>query len=285
KLARSIFAFVLAATFLCQPPLSLACGPFTMSAVFAFTIHPEYPLENFARGELGVVRPSYARSYLYVAYRYFAGASFTATEQHALVELWSDRLNLRWDPSDGGEITAWLSARKKVLTGAEPKIDAYRNREKPNEYESYLNCPMDAFDSATKTLEARMKLLGADSPALQQWVEAQDHVFANCSEGQYIPAALPADADAQLRADRDYQIAAANFYAGNFDLARTQFGAIAASQSPWRSVAAYLIARTLLRKASLGPDETKKSTLAEAEAQFNKILTIADLQPYDPSSK
>ncbi|HEY0432070.1 MAG TPA: hypothetical protein VGC61_09635, partial [Pyrinomonadaceae bacterium] len=88
KLARSIFAFVLVATFLCQPPLSLACGPFTISAVFSFTIHPEYPLENFARGELGVVQPSYARSYLYVAYRYFAGTGFTATEQHALVELW-----------------------------------------------------------------------------------------------------------------------------------------------------------------------------------------------------
>ena len=285
KLTRSIFAFVLSATFLCQPPVALACGPFTMSAVFSFTIHPEYPLENFAGGELGVVQPSYARSYLYVAYRYFAGSSFTTTEQQALAELWNDRLNLRWDPSDGGEMQQWLNARKKVMAGAEPKIDAYRAREKPNEWESFLNCPMDAFASATKTLEARTKLLGAESPALKQWVEAQDQVFANCSEGQHIPAALPADADAQLRADRDYQIAAANFYAGNFDLARTQFGKIAASQSPWRSIAAYLIARTLLRKASLGPDETKNATLAEAEVQFNKILTIAELQPYDSSAK
>ena len=284
-LPRSIFAIVLLATILCQTPLSLACGPFTMSAVFTFTKHPEYPLANFARGELGVVQPSFARSYLYVAYRYFGGGGFTSTEQQALVDLWSDRLNLRWDPTDGGELQEWLSARKKVLAGAEPKIDAYRNREKPNEYESYLNCQMDAFESATKTLEARTKQLGAESAALKQWVEAQDQVFANCSEGQHIPAALPADADAQLRADRDYQIAAANFYAGNFDLARTQFESIAGSQSPWRSIAPYLVARTLVRKASLGPDETKKAALAEAEKQLNTILTKADLQSSHAAAK
>jgi hypothetical protein len=250
-----------------------------MSAVFTFTVHPEYPLENFARGELGVVQSSYARSYLYVAYRYFRGASFNPNEQQALVDLWRDRLDLRWDSLEGGAQQTWLEARQKVLAGPSPKIESYRNREKPNEYESYLNCQSDAFESATTTLETRAKQFGSDSAAVKQWVEAQDQVFANCSEGQHIPVALPADADVLLRADRDYQIAAANFYAGNFEPAKAQFGSIAASSSsPWHLIAPYLVARTLLRKASLGPDETKKAALAEAEEQLNRILTKPELQ-------
>jgi hypothetical protein len=256
-----------------------------MSAVFIFTKHPEYPLENFARGELGVVQPTFARSYLYVAYRHFRGAGFNPAEQQALVDLWLDRINLRWDPADSGARQTWLDARKKVIPGDAPKIDSYRNREKPNEYESYINCQEDAFETATTTLEARTKQFGGESAAVKQWVEAQDQVFANCSEGQHIPVALPADTDALLRADRDYQIAAANFYAGNFEPAKNQFAAIAASSSPWRAIAPYLVARTLLRKASLGPDETKKASLAEADAELSKILTTPQLQSSHPATK
>ena len=87
----SMLAIALLVTMLFQAPLSFACGPFSVQAVFTFTVHPEYPLEKYAGGEIGVVRPSYARSYLYVAYRYLNGNSFTPTEQNALVELWGDR--------------------------------------------------------------------------------------------------------------------------------------------------------------------------------------------------
>ena len=281
KLRRSILAIALLVTFVLQAPLSLACGPFSLDAVFTFTVHPEYPLENFARGEIGVVQPSYARSYLYVAYRYLNGAGFSQTEQQAVVNLWRDRLDLRWESGVEQSVQGWLSARQKVFGSGDPppKINVYRNREKPNEYETYLNCQKDAFESATSTLEARIKKLGSENPALKQWVETQDEVFANCSEGQHIPAELPADAEAQLRADRYYQIAAANFYAGNFDTAKTLFEAIAVdAESPWRTRAPYLVARALLRKASLGPAESKKNALEEAEERLNKILRNRDLK-------
>lgn len=288
KYRRSIFAIAILVTILFQSPLSFACGPFSLEAVFTFTVHPEFPLEKFARGDIGVVQPSYARSYLYVAYRHLKGNGFDQTGQQALVDLWRDRLDLRWESGEEQAVKGWLSTRQKVpgLVGPAPKIDVYRNREKPNNYETYLNCQNDAFETAATTLEARIARFGADNAALKPWVEAQDQVFANCSEGQYIPAELPADADASLRADRQYQIAAANFYSGNFAGAKTLFESIATdAKSPWRSAAPYLIGRTLIRKASLGPEESKKESLAEAEQQLKKIIADPELKASHAAAK
>ena len=61
RLRRSLSAslLILAVFFTSQP--SFACGPFTLDAVFTFVAHPEYPLEKFAGGEVGVLQPSYSR--------------------------------------------------------------------------------------------------------------------------------------------------------------------------------------------------------------------------------
>jgi hypothetical protein len=283
---RALFAIVLLLAIASQAQFAFACGPFSLDSVFAFTVHPEYPLEKFAAGDIGVVQSSYARSYLYVAYRYLNGEHLDQTQQQAVLALWHDRLNLEWNAGDERAIKRWQGARQKVSgVGEAPKIDVFRNREKPNEYESYLNCQNDAFENAAATLEARIARFGADSAAMKQWVEGQDLVFANCSEGQHLPADLPADADALLRADRQYQIAAANFYSGNFAQAKSVFESIAGdAKSPWHDTAPYLVARTSLRKASLGPDETKKEALGEAEQQLNKVLADSKLKSSFPAA-
>ena len=270
---RTVCAIPLMAALLFSSNLALACGPFSLDSIFTFTVHPEYPLEKFARGELGVIQPSYARSYLFVAYRYLNGTGFNPQEQKSLVELWHERLEFTWPEYDEQWPKPWLEARQKVQgVGPAPKLSVDRHREKPNEYETYVNCQKDAFETAAATLEARIRQLGADSPGIKNWVDAQDLVFANCSEGQHIPAEAP-DLPPLLRADRAYQIAAANFYAGNFDQAQRLFAAISSdNSSPWRETGAYLVARTLIRKASLGPQEGKDSTLTQAEGQLNKIL-------------
>jgi hypothetical protein len=264
---------------LLNTPTTFACGPFTLEAIFTFTVHPAYPLEKYAQGEIGVVQPSYARSYLYVAYRYLNGLKFDPAEQKALTELWKARLNFQGSVDDQEWIKAWLAARQRVNGLAEPpKIEVYRNREKPNEYESYVNCTKDAFDTAISTLNARIAKFGAESPAIKDWVAGQDQVFANCSEGRHIPDQVPANADAVFRADRAYQVAAANFYAANFDEAKTSFDSIAAdNSSPWQRLAPYLIARTLVRKASLGPPENKTDVLTQAESQLSRILADSKL--------
>src|SRR6185436_20900140 len=170
---------------------------------FVFTVHPAYPLEKFAEGEVGVVQPSWARSYLAVAYRHLSAVSFSPEEQRQLTELWKERLDYGNQIDYDAWTKHWLTAREKVAGLTPPKeIDVYRFREAPNQYETFLNCQKDAFDSAVTTLNARIAKHGADSPAVKTWIDAQDQVFSNCREGKQIPTAVAADVDSALRADR-----------------------------------------------------------------------------------
>jgi hypothetical protein len=274
-LTRGLIAIALAIILL-NGTTVLACGPFTLEAIFVNTVHPTYPLAQFAAGRIGVVQPSYARSYLYTAYRYLSGGSFSASEQKAMVDLWKQRLDFSSDENSTDWTAVWLEARKKV-PGVQDRgeIDIYRAREKPNEYESYVNCNKDSFETAAKALADRTLEYKSDSAALLTWVNAQDQVFSNCSSGSSIPDPLPADARLLARQDRGYQIAAAHFYSANFDEAQKQFGEIAADdKSPWHFVASYMIARTLIRKASLGAPEQKQESLRAAESQLKKILAV-----------
>jgi hypothetical protein len=272
RLAQTLWSIVLVLAIF--PQSLFACGPFSMEAVFVFTVHPAYPLERYAQGQIGIIQPSYARSYLFVSYRYLAKMPFTVNEQKALTELWRERLGLDWEAGEDAWIKNWVESRQKISGLPEsPKIEVFRHREKPNEYDTFLNCPKDAFDNAVSTLNARVKQYGADSPVVRTWVEGQDQVFANCGEGQHIPAPLTGDADPAARADRVYQIAAANFYATNFDAAQRGFQAIAAdSSSPWQTISAYLLARTYVRQSSLGAEDTKTASLTKAEEQLHKVI-------------
>lgn len=276
---RKLCSLLLAFTFVSgvyRP--AYACGPFSLTSVFTFTVHPDYPLDEFVRGQIGVLQPTYARSYLYAAYRQFNGTSFNREEQTALASLWKERLGSWRDEPDATK--AWLEARKQVAGLKElTDINVYRTREKPDDQEAYLNCHNDAFTSATATLEERTKKYGANHPSLKAWAEAQDDVFANCSEGERIPAALDATADTLLRADRAYQIAAAYFYAARFAEARRAFEEIARDDaSPWRSVAPYLSARALVREASLGAEAARTGPLSEAEKLLQKILADRNMR-------
>ena len=180
--------------------------------IFVF-LSIDYPLEKFARGNVGVLQPTYARSYLVAAYRHLVGETLSDTEVKGLTGLWDDRLNRYWDESYEDWLKKWKDARAKVPgVAAPPDISVYRDREKPHEYESFLNCQADAFQNAVTTLDERTKTWGADSAAVRDWVAAQDMVFKNCRAGQEIPSQA-AEQNALLRADRAYQIAAANFYA------------------------------------------------------------------------
>jgi hypothetical protein len=276
---RALIALALiASTSLFLPQRSQACGPFFSDAIFVYTKHPDFPLERFAKGQLGVLRPSYARSYLFAAYRNLTNAGFSDAEAAALKSLWEDRLNNAWDSNDDAWIKKWLDARSKVPGLSAPtQLKAYRNREKPHEYDTYLNCQQDAFDNAAATLGERIKTFGPESLGVKGWVTAQDLVFANCSEGKHIPADASTEAPdlpPLLRADRAYQIAAANFYAGSFDEAKQQFDVIARdASSPWREKAGYLAARSMLRKGSFAEKESEgRPALADAETRLNAVI-------------
>lgn len=283
---RPLAAIFLIVVFLLTFQPTFACGPFSLDAVFVFAAHPEFPLEKFARGEIGVLQPTLARSYLFATYRSLAGNGFTAREQKDLLALWNERLNYSEPDFEESWTKPWLTARQSVAgVGAAPQLSIYRHREKPNEYETYINCQRDAFETAASTLAERSKKFGADSGVMKEWVAAQDSVFGNCSEGQHLPAPAPADADPVILADRTYQMAAANFYAGNFDESQKLFDTIARdANSPWRQTSAYLSARVLLRKASLGAPEKKEESLTQAEDALKKVLSDRGLAKVHPAS-
>ena len=187
--------------------------------------------------------------------------------------IWDDRLNLN-DATDDSGTKEWIETRKKVPGAtALNDIQVYRSREKPHEYEEFLNCQKEAFRTASATLDERIKMFGADSNQVRDWLYVQDIVFLNCHEGSRIPDPST-DQNALVRADRAYQVAAANFYATNYDLAKQQFDAIAKDQnSMYRIVAPYLAARAMLRKGSFAekPEDAKPS-LSEAEERLNSML-------------
>jgi hypothetical protein len=274
-----IVLLVIASFLLALPRQTQACGPFFTDAIFVYTKHPDMPLDRFAQGQLGVLQTTYARSYLFVAYRNLIGASLSSAETAAVKSLWDDRLSYGAEIDDSAWVKTWTEARSKVPgIAAAPEIKAFRNREKPHEYESFLNCQQDAFENAAATLNDRAKRFGADNAQLREWISAQDAVFANCSEGKHVPDSL-SSGDALARADRAYQIAAANFYAGNFDEAAREFDAIAKdANSPWHERAPYLAARSLIRKASFAEkEEDGRPALSEAETRLKAILGDKEL--------
>jgi hypothetical protein len=144
---------------------------------------------------------------------------------------------------------------------------------------------------ATVTLEDRAAKWGKKSPWLVDWIHAQDTVFANCT-GTAVPASpgtTPSDSPALLQADRAYQSAAAAFYAGQDDAARSQFEAIAHDlQSPWHGWGQYLAARAVVRKAFAMGSKTDPwsaelasfdmKTMQEAQAMLEALQRIRTFQ-------
>jgi len=289
-------AITLIATFITND--LMACGPSFNQTTFTYSVHPDFPLADYAKGNLGIVQPTYARSYLYVAYRYFSGIGFDQDEQKAIVSLWDDRLNFGWEQDGTDWIKQWQDARSKVPnTGTPPEIRVY-SEINGDWWVQYLNYKEDAFLTATKTLNTMIEKFGIDSPDVLDWVLAQDKVFSNSSKPDYsnppqvnmpsIPDPVKPDADGLIKANRAYQIASANFYSGNFDTAENMFREIASDKSsPWSKIAPYLIARTIIRKSTLSakPGTVDIGTLTQASEELNDILSNNNMVDLHPSAQ
>src|SRR5262245_28617967 len=272
-----------------------SCGPFFEQAIFTYTLHPDLPLTSYAQGLLGILQPTYAQSYLYVAYRYLIGMGFDHEEQAALLALWDERLNPQadlWNPNASAAVKAWSDARAQIAAaGPPPPVNVFKALEARNGvfyYHEYVNCTADAFQTAAHTLSARIEQFGVDSVDMQEWVRAQDQVFGNCSGPRAIPAPAAPQSPEILQKDRAYQIAAAHFYAGDLALAERLFRDIADDQtSHWRLLAPYLVARALLRQGSLIPryDDVDSAKLSAAQQILHAILGDNNLMVIHPNSR
>ena len=256
--------------------LTLACGPYSTTPVFEFDSAPESPFENFAAGNLGIIKPTMRRAALFAAYRYLNNGAFTADEQRGLVEVWRAEFG-KHDFADSNinqAVEIWIAARAKVADKNEKLPEIYTESKYGDSYDFFPNCAKFAFETAVETLNQRVTEHGADDANVKNWIAAQDAVFANCNSSS---AALPEIDNSQpewLRKDRAYQSAAADFYALRFDDAKRKFAHIAAdNDSTWQATADYLIGRTLTREASVTKNEQRQRQIYdEAETQLQIVV-------------
>jgi hypothetical protein len=237
---------------------------------------PDFPIDKYVDGHLGIVQPTYARSHLVVAYRYLSGNPPSDAERAGFGELLRHRLQ-----EDGGHpdpAEQWERLRS-TIRGVPYKSRPDRDRPGVDKYDYFTNCNDDAFAVASTTLASRMKTFGAAHPAVLRWLDAQETVFANCGDtAPRIPADDPS-LPAPLRADRRYQIAAANFYALQYDDARAQFLAIARDQeSPWQQTARLVAARVLIRAENLNVPIETDDPLALADQELRAIMADASMK-------
>ena len=242
-----------------------ACGPDFYPDVFVRKLRPDKPKE-FAAGKLGVLLPTYPRADLVVAFRYLNGGSLTPGERETYQPTYADgepEVEQTWareeadqkkieEPAESWRIARARYAAPEPIVGQSRELKV-RLPDGTTFAPDYLNCNGDAFRTAALTLASRAKTWGEKSPELADWLKGEDAVFSNCRGGDPVmPTEAPVDSPALLRADRAYQLAAAEFYAAKFDDAHKNFAAISQdSASPWRGIARYLVARCLIRKSFL----------------------------------
>jgi len=269
-------------------------------AYFSYTGHPDFPLTKFAQGDLGILQPTYARSFLVAAYRYLVDKPLNASEQRAFLDLWKDRLISKGDFYGYGSdaVKSWLKARAQVTSATVPEIVTFRKvSDLPDSYGQFENCPSSAFQNAIQALNSRITKYGASSTYVKDWVNGQDDVFCHCGSRAYdyktkivapegpFPSELPTGTNPDLKSDRDYQLAAAHFYAKRYDEAEQEFLSIAKDDnSPWKNVGLYMAARCMIRKGTL-PDEVDKESLAKASDLLNQILKDEKLSTLQASAR
>jgi len=272
------FSRVIVTVFLIAAFLSsgLPCGPGYITPVFDTTSAPESPYTDFAAGRLGIVKPTFHRSVLYAAYRHIAGNGMNTAEQQAIIEVWKaeiDNKDFRDDSVDEA-VRAWVNKRKDVVAKEETVPEIYAERSYGG-YDFFPNCTKNAFETAAETLADRSSAYGSTDQNVQNWVKGQDDVFKNCTSGKQAPEPAPVGAPVWLQKDRAYQIAAASFYSLDYTDAKRRFAEIAQdTESPWRETADYLVARTLIRQASLSKSpESAAPFYEEAETHLQKFVS------------
>ncbi len=218
-----------------------ACGPDLTVADFDPPSVPDTAPPNYVAGKLGILRPGFSFQDRVIAYRWMKGLGLTAADQGAFLT----------HPKEEGipDPKGWLAARSLVIKDDPTyKVDPYTQL---TDWSSYPRLTQGALDTAAATLVDRLSVHG-DGAEIHAWIAGQDRVFHSKAGDLSIPE--PVSSPVWLKADRDYQIAAALFYAERFDEAREAFAAIGQDKaSPWRPWGPYLEARCLVRKAMLAP--------------------------------
>ncbi len=302
---RFVVSIVLVFAFLFNGLLNIkACGPFTLSPVFSLQTHADFPLLEFTKGKTGIVPSSFGEKSLFVFYRQLNNLPLTAGEQKQVVSAMENQIFYRSVISETSEpenlqseglpdyFDQWAAARAKITN---EKRDVETEKRITNDYNYFSNCLPDAFNNATKTLETRIAKYGINEN-VKEWLKGQDTVFAGCEGAKTAPEPSGENFPEWLRKDREYQIAAAQFYNGDFAGARENFEKIAADgNSVWKTTAKFVAARTLIRQASFvnssgdeaaktQAENSKKDLLQQAVEKLQNILADNSMSDYHKSA-
>jgi hypothetical protein len=177
-------------------------------------------------------------------------------------------------PEEQDAIEAWTAARGAIVKDPPRRKLGYERSFGGGVYGGYVNCAPGAFRLAAETL-ADLRKRRTPAADVRGWVKAQDAVFEFCTwspppppgekaapgpapaepdtaPAPAAPAPLEKSASASLRQLRDYQVAAAWFYGGQHERARSAFQLIARTKGhPLRTWAAVAALRARLREATL----------------------------------
>jgi len=281
---RSLLMALFLTCILASPANVFSCGPTFPTTVFVWKGAPDIPRAEYIAGRLGIVQQSFNHADLFVAYRYLSGRPLSAKEQIVLAR---PRGGDEADDSTARLKTEWMSARQ-AITGDpladEIPVDADFQSAGPAGFSFYRNINPDAFARALRTLRERAARFGDRSPYVINWVRAQDTAF-NSVRLQRAPSPADAGAPALVRADRDYQIASARFYMRDYAAAESLFAAIGRDEaSPWMTMSRYLVARSMIREATLlAPN--RDSVLLLAGAYLKQLLADPRMQEMQRSAK
>lgn len=276
--------------FLFAPTEAQACGPGYYAPLVVTRGHPDWPVSTFAAGRLGVVRDSLRPAYLVYAYRTMMGIPTTPAEQQPLVTRWERMQEGLLDHTLKPELQRWQAARKRAapqLPEASPELT------RENNYAQSPRIQRDALLRAADTASALAKTWKKHPALVEEWVRNQDTVFGPCAilpePDPTLDEGVSAEHQARRRAERAYQEAASRFYCDDHPGALAAFQQIAASKdSPYRALAAYLVARTHVRQALLEKkgefhfdskhDAIFLGRLAEADRIIDSVLADPELR-------
>ena len=280
---RILLVSVIALSILSDSARVYSCGPFFPSAVFVDRDGPDFGFGTYLQGHLGIVQSSYAPLYLYAAYRYFNGRPLSDSEQ-AIVMSVSGPEASAWQTSPGYD--AWLKARELVLgqnVAPQIPVNADVPADSGQSYLFYVNINDDAFFTAAQTLQQRIAQFGAKSPAVADWLQAQDAVFQS-EEAMKLPMPPDNSLPPIFREDRAYQIASAYFYMRQFSVAESLFTFIGSdTASPWNKLSKYLVARAIIRSATLGASN-QDSLLQIAGDYLQRLLKEPGMKELYPAA-
>lgn len=256
-------------------------------------------------GEVGIVDSTWRYPGLYLAWRQFEGLGPIPKPEWR--DFWSDDFSYGDEAAEAGTeaekpapkgVDAWQAALVRIYGEEDPSIwpapstelaADVPDAELGTRWVYFENCLPPAFDGATAALEQRLSRWGKDSKEFKEWLAGQRQVFVNCSEIGESPKELDASFSSELRADRQYQIAAADFYAMRYEAAAERFEKIAADESsPWSKPAAFAVARCALRREQLvqAVEEFRaiqaNPELAEYHASAARLVRFAELRQDPP---